>query len=73
MQNHLIYELRNARMDEYLTLRLADIISAYRPHDSPLTDKELKAQFGKPFDRIPSTSMKEIVNQAKELPVENYH
>jgi len=54
-------------MNEDLTLKLADIISAYRPHDSPLTDKELKEQFGKPSDRIPSTSMKEIVNQAKTL------
>ena len=73
MQNHLIYELRNVRMDEYLTLKLADIISAYRPHDLPLTDKELKEQFGRPSDRITLTSMKEIVNQAKGLPVENYH
>lgn len=41
VSNHQIYYLRNTQMDERLTLLLAPIISAYRPHDPIPTKDEL--------------------------------
>ena len=41
VSNHQIYHLRNSQMDERLTLLLAPIISAYRPHDPIPTREEL--------------------------------
>ena len=41
VSNHHIYYLRDTQMDERLTLLLAPIISAYRPHDPIPTKKEL--------------------------------
>ena len=73
-RNHLITHLRNVQLeDEYLTLKLADLINAYRPHDEPLSKQELLEQFGPPVDRITRLSMDSLVQQANELPVENYH
>ena len=70
-RNHLITHLRNVQLeDEYLTLKLADLINAYRPHDEPLSQQELYEQFGPPVDRITRLSMDSIVQQANELPVE---
>ena len=41
-RNHLITHLRNVQLeDDYLTLKLADLINAYRPHDEPLSKQEL--------------------------------
>jgi hypothetical protein len=39
--NHHIYYLKDTQMDERLTLLLAPIISAYRPHDPIPTREEL--------------------------------
>ena len=73
-RNHLITQLRNVHLeDEYLTLKLADLINAYRPHDEPLSKQELYEEFGPPVDRITRLSMDSLVEQANELPVENYH
>ena len=41
VSNSEIYHLRNSQMDERLTLLLAPIISAYRPHDPIPTREEL--------------------------------
>ena len=41
VSNHQIYHLRHSQMDERLTLLLAPIISAYRPHDPIPTREEL--------------------------------
>ena len=73
-RNHLITHLIHVHLeDEYLKFKLADLINAYRPHDEPLSKQELYAQFGPPVDRITRLSMDSIVQQANELPVENYH
>ena len=73
-RNHLITQLRNVHLeDEYLKFKLADMINAYRPHDEPLSQQELYEQFGAPVDRITRLSMDSVVQQANELPVENYH
>jgi len=39
--NHLIYHLRNTRMDDKLQAQLSSIIYAYRPHDDIPTKEEL--------------------------------
>ena len=73
-RNHLSTHLRNVQLeDDYLTLKLADLINAYRPHDAPLSKQELYEEFGPPVDRITRLSMDSLVQQANELPVENYH
>ena len=41
VSNHHIYYLKDTQMDERLTLLLAPIISAYRPHDPIPTREEL--------------------------------
>jgi len=40
--NHDIQHLRNVQMDTHLAFQLANIISAYRPHTTPLIHKEDK-------------------------------
>ena len=42
--NHLIYHLRNTRMDDKLQAQLSSIIHAYRPHDPIPTKDELDAE-----------------------------
>ena len=61
-RNHLITHLRHTQLEnDYLTLKLGDIINAYRPH----TESNYEDHTDKRY--VSKLSMKEIIQQANEL------
>ena len=61
-RNHHITQLRYVQLeDDYLILKLADLINAYRPHTDPLYDDHTDKRY------VSKLSMKDLIKQAHEL------
>ena len=61
-RNHHITQLRNVQLEnDYLTLKLADLINAYRPHTDPSYDDHTDKRY------VSKLSMKDLIKQAHEL------
>ena len=61
-RNHYITQLRNVQLEnDYLTLKLADLINAYRPHTVANYDDHTEKRY------VSKLSMKDLIKQAQEL------
>ena len=61
-RNHFITHLRHTQLEnDYLTLKLADLINAYRPHTDPSYENRSDKRY------VSKLSMKDLIKQAQEL------
>ena len=61
-RNHFITHLRHIQLEnDYLTLKLADLINAYRPHNEASYDDHTEKRY------VSKLSMKEICEDAYKL------
>ena len=61
-RNHFITHFRHIQLEnDYLTLKLADLINAYRPHTDPSYENRSDKRY------VSKLSMKDLIKQAHEL------
>ncbi len=61
-RNHFITHLRHIQLEnDYLILKLADLINAYRPHTESSYDDHTDKRY------VSKLSMKDLIKQAHEL------
>ena len=65
-KNHYIYQLRNTNLgDDYLTIKLADLVNAYRPH-TPIPTRNQLENDNTRIDKKSPCGLKSINKSFKE-------